>query len=163
MRNESEENARLVTCRCQICNGAIEFDDNDLNGRETASVPCPHCTMDTIIFAPPVPKRVSPPIKPKIPLDRPMHLIPATATKPGPVLYKVMRSMVIAWTLFCILGMGGCSLVSFLNGTDAQNKGTEPGLVIIFGLIGSAIWWLFVWIIVAVPCATIYMVSKKKE
>jgi TM2 domain-containing membrane protein YozV len=55
MSNESEENARLVTCRCQICNGAIEFDANELNGRESARVECPHCTLETVIFVPRVP------------------------------------------------------------------------------------------------------------
>jgi TM2 domain-containing membrane protein YozV len=52
MSNESEENARLVTCRCQICNGAIEFDANELNGREEATVECPYCKMETVIYAP---------------------------------------------------------------------------------------------------------------
>src|SRR5579863_7785761 len=50
MSNHSEENARFVTCRCQICNGAIEFDSNELDGRETAQVECPHCTLETSLF-----------------------------------------------------------------------------------------------------------------
>jgi Holliday junction DNA helicase RuvB subunit len=61
MSSQSDENALLVTCRCQLCNGAIEFDANELNGRESAKVECPHCKMETIIFAPrsPLPPVIS--------------------------------------------------------------------------------------------------------
>jgi TM2 domain-containing membrane protein YozV len=57
MTNESEENARFVTCYCQHCNGSIEFDANELLG-EALVVDCPHCHKGTVIFAP---KTASPP------------------------------------------------------------------------------------------------------
>jgi chromosomal replication initiation ATPase DnaA len=52
MSNQSEEKRRFVTCRCQVCNGAIEFDANELDGRETAKVECPHCGMEATLYEP---------------------------------------------------------------------------------------------------------------
>ena len=44
---------QYVTCRCQHCNGGIEFDSNEL--AETNSiVPCPHCGLETkLVINPP--------------------------------------------------------------------------------------------------------------
>jgi HNH endonuclease len=48
-----------VTCPCQHCSGKIEFDASQLDAAEKATVPCPHCGLETIIFAP---KQEAPPI-----------------------------------------------------------------------------------------------------
>ena len=48
-----------VTCPCQHCSGKIEFDANQLDGVENIAVCCPHCELETIIFAP---KQEVPPI-----------------------------------------------------------------------------------------------------
>lgn len=40
---------RYVTCRCQHCDGHIEFDANELT-EENSIVPCPHCGLETKIF-----------------------------------------------------------------------------------------------------------------
>jgi hypothetical protein len=153
---ESEENIRLVTCRCQICNGAIEFDANELQGMESATVDCPHCHMETIIFAP------------RTPPARPVQTNPAAQAKTGPVLYQVMRSMVIAWSIVCILGLGGCVATTLTTTTtstvpEGSNPETYHGGFFLIGIIMSVLWWAVVWVLVAVPCATIYVVSKKKE
>jgi hypothetical protein len=41
-----------VTCRCQHCNGGIEFEVSDFAKGETRTIECPHCHLETIIFAP---------------------------------------------------------------------------------------------------------------
>ncbi len=41
-----------VTCPCQHCNGHIEFDSVALARGETVAVECPHCKLETLLFAP---------------------------------------------------------------------------------------------------------------
>src|ERR1022692_2339418 len=64
MSNQSEENARFVTCPCQHCAGPIEFDGNELNGGNTATAECPHCHLETVIFEAPL---AVPPVLPPLP------------------------------------------------------------------------------------------------
>jgi hypothetical protein len=42
-----------VTCKCQNCDGGIEFDASNFAQGETCTIDCPHCHLETIIFAPP--------------------------------------------------------------------------------------------------------------
>lgn len=49
----------FVKCKCQHCNGVIEFDASQIEatgnfgGQITGqTIPCPHCGMDTILFVP---------------------------------------------------------------------------------------------------------------
>jgi hypothetical protein len=42
---------RYVTCRCQHCDGHIEFDANEFT-EDNSIVPCPHCGLETKIFIP---------------------------------------------------------------------------------------------------------------
>lgn len=42
-----------VTCRCQNCDGGIEFDALTFAKGETRTIECPHCRLETIIFTPP--------------------------------------------------------------------------------------------------------------
>jgi hypothetical protein len=44
---------RYVTCRCQHCDGRIEFDSDELGEEKSAIVPCPHCQLETLVFEPP--------------------------------------------------------------------------------------------------------------
>jgi S-DNA-T family DNA segregation ATPase FtsK/SpoIIIE len=39
----------LVVCLCEHCGEKIEFDANELGDRESVSVPCPHCGIETIL------------------------------------------------------------------------------------------------------------------
>lgn len=41
--------AHYVTCRCQSCDGHIEFDANQLV-KENSVIPCPHCGLETKLF-----------------------------------------------------------------------------------------------------------------
>ena len=46
-----QKTPRYVTCRCQHCDGHIEFDANEF-AEENSIVPCPHCGLETKIFIP---------------------------------------------------------------------------------------------------------------
>jgi hypothetical protein len=41
-----------VTCRCQYCNGGIEFDASGFLKGEKQLTPCPHCQMETAVYIP---------------------------------------------------------------------------------------------------------------
>jgi DNA-directed RNA polymerase subunit RPC12/RpoP len=51
----------LAKCKCQHCSQNIEFDSDEAG----ATIPCPHCGMETMLYVEPVPPH------------------PATATKPA--------------------------------------------------------------------------------
>ncbi len=42
---------RLVICACEHCGEKIEFDANELGDRQSVSVPCPHCGVETDLSA----------------------------------------------------------------------------------------------------------------
>ena len=42
----------LVVCLCQHCSGKIEFDANELGDRQSVSVSCPHCGIETSVSTP---------------------------------------------------------------------------------------------------------------
>lgn len=71
----SESSPRFVTCRCQNCDGGIEFDANELDEGETRTVECAHCQLETIMFVPhqslppPIPKPPPPTVMPPPAID----------------------------------------------------------------------------------------------
>ena len=46
-----EKPPRYVICRCQHCDGHIEFDANEFT-EDNSIVPCPHCGLETKLFIP---------------------------------------------------------------------------------------------------------------
>jgi hypothetical protein len=42
----------LVVCLCEHCTEKIEFDANELGDRQSVSVPCPHCGVETNLSNP---------------------------------------------------------------------------------------------------------------
>jgi S-DNA-T family DNA segregation ATPase FtsK/SpoIIIE len=42
----------LVVCLCEHCAEKIEFDANELGDRQSVSVPCPHCGVETVLSVP---------------------------------------------------------------------------------------------------------------
>ena len=50
--NNAPNETRFVVCRCQHCDGGIEFDANGFEKGETRTADCPHCNLETIIFVP---------------------------------------------------------------------------------------------------------------
>src|SRR5208282_2009574 len=51
-QSDAQPSPNYVTCRCQHCDGGIEFDAHQLDGDKTRIVECPHCHLETIIFEP---------------------------------------------------------------------------------------------------------------
>jgi TPR repeat protein len=47
--NRTGDQTTYVTCRCQHCDGGIEFDSSGFDENETRTVPCPHCKLETTI------------------------------------------------------------------------------------------------------------------
>ena len=56
---------RYVTCACVQCGGNIEFDASQLGAGASATVPCPHCGVETTICGPNQ-EGASPPIAPVV-------------------------------------------------------------------------------------------------
>ncbi|MDR3460104.1 MAG: hypothetical protein P4N60_21975 [Verrucomicrobiae bacterium] len=48
-----EKQPQHVICRCQHCNGGIEFDATGLDKAGTLSTECPHCKLETPLYVPP--------------------------------------------------------------------------------------------------------------
>ncbi len=44
--------SHLVICLCEHCSEKIEFDANELGDRQSVSVSCPHCGVETILSPP---------------------------------------------------------------------------------------------------------------
>ncbi len=55
MNTPPNDQSRLVKCRCQNCDGHIEFDASGFRPGETRKVECPHCNLETILFHRPKP------------------------------------------------------------------------------------------------------------
>lgn|ERR1035437_372053 len=85
-----------VTCKCQNCNGVIEFDASNFAKGETRTVECPHCHLETIIFA---------------------HLSsapsPSPTNKPAPRSKKIPSPLtaIVLWAITAILLLVGLVLV----------------------------------------------------
>ena len=43
--------SHLVVCACEHCSENIEFDANELGDRQSVSIPCPHCGLETNLSA----------------------------------------------------------------------------------------------------------------
>ena len=50
--NIPPKGTHLVTCRCLHCEGGIEFDASQLENDEIREIECPHCHLETLVFAP---------------------------------------------------------------------------------------------------------------
>jgi len=80
---------RYVTCRCQNCDGGIEFDGNEL-AEENCVVPCPHCGSETKLYAP-EPTTKSLPVIRQAGLPE-IHIPPRT-NSPPPTLKRKRKSV----------------------------------------------------------------------
>ena len=80
-----------------------------------------------------------------------------------PLLRAVMKWMVISWSLVCLLGLGGCFFTSLLAGADASRQHETAGAVAtLIGFTMSIVGWAVIWVLVAIPCLAIWMVSKRE-
>jgi Holliday junction resolvasome RuvABC ATP-dependent DNA helicase subunit len=72
----------FATCKCQHCNGGIEFDTRNFDKGETRCVECPHCHGETLIFVRTVnPPHDPPSIPPLVP--QPLAKNEASASDPA--------------------------------------------------------------------------------
>jgi len=76
--SQPDDIPNYITCLCQHCGGHIKFDANQLRQDETKRIECPHCHLQTIIFAPQKSDEDSHPVKNKSP-------------KPELVLFEITR------------------------------------------------------------------------
>jgi hypothetical protein len=123
MSYSSGEYARFVICPCQICSGAIEFDANELKGRKTATVECPHCKMETIIFPPHSPKGAPP--EPSLEPDEIVPYIGKNPLKPR------------------------CATPSDIRKKNIEHEASVRGIALLYGFI-SAIFGVFGLVILVV-------------
>jgi hypothetical protein len=145
--------SNFVTQNCQHCGGHLEFDADQLAKGESCAVKCPHCGKQTYLSAPaPIP---SVPVMEKAKLQKPLSL------------RLVMKWVVISWSVICLAGLGGCSLLSFESG--AQYQQTHPweldsaNTVTVTSIFMSIIGWLVVWAVISAPCVVIWHMSKKEN
>lgn len=147
MSDADSESPRYVTCRCQHCDGNIEFDAAQLDATNSAtgavtgpSIPCPHCGLDTVLFVPQVP--VSQPPAPK-PEPQKAKLVKETTYSGG-----VEEQLDIAGGIFLALGLigGVVALVVALNSHNDE-KGGQAGFLAVVGFAaivqGFVMWVLF--------------------
>ena len=86
MSDNDSKSTRYVVCRCQNCDGHIEFDASSFTAGETHNVECPHCHLETVIFVPPPDK--TEPTSPK-PQSTPQ---PSEQTKQCPFCAETIKA-----------------------------------------------------------------------
>lgn len=105
-----------VTCKCNFCNGHIQFNPADFV--EGMTVQCPHCSMETILALPipPVVSRPAPTVPPAVAL--PPSYDPATRRKRAVTYFGL-------WLLAAfVAGVGG---LAFLSGAEMTTR-TESAM-----------------------------------
>jgi len=79
---------RYVTCRCQHCDGHIEFDANELT-EENSIVPCPHCSLETKIAIPTTAPLIQEPDAPATPPAIPPRIVTYPLESDGAPRYVI--------------------------------------------------------------------------
>ena len=163
MNTPQDESPRFVTCRCQNCDGNIEFDCTGFEKGETRSVDCPHCGMATNLFVPQHQQQTQH-VAPPPALPRPQQV-----TKPqksfGEIVSLICLIGFFAWSALCGLGV--------VSGFFAVAQSEQANPVITsndqsaktFGTIGFMIglgFWFMIWLFGAVPTFMIWIMTRKK-
>jgi hypothetical protein len=50
----------MASCKCNVCSGEIQFNDDGFDYRIPPTVACPHCGLDTMLYIPPTAKKPRP-------------------------------------------------------------------------------------------------------
>jgi len=105
----------FTTCACQNCGKLIEFDRSQLPVGETRIVECPHCHLETIIFA----RKPQPP---------PVKEIPPVSPIPTPTIKKPTATILGIGSVIMLLV--GLALVIAGCGGDVEESTRETGSAI---------------------------------
>lgn len=119
----------FVTCRCQHCNGGVEFEDS--NAGET--IACPHCNLETLLYVPQTLK-LQAASKSKLPKINDAPIIRSFRS-----LNWKLRVLIIF-----IASLAALFLLSCLFDPDNSDSTHEPGFfamcaVLLLSLVGLAL------------------------
>jgi hypothetical protein len=129
MSNPPNEPPRFVTCRCQNCSKGIEFDASHAG----ATVACPHCELETMLFIPEIPMGISVEKKKRNPFAtfkiifrfwRETKWLQVFATSRFErVVFTIIRVFALFWAALMVLALITAT-VNYLRGFPDRNK--EP-------------------------------------
>lgn len=143
--------ASFAKCRCQYCNGNIEFERDRLQQSGDAggqTIQCPHCGMETLIYVPP--EHTADYVKA---LENPFKSFPSPGGEDQgegergtrAQLRQVRRAWIIVGILMVVVG----TLVFFMARSPlvAQYAGGAAGLVLTLAIGVLILLWAILWII----------------
>lgn len=130
--------SKFVVCRCQNCDGHIEFDGSDFQKGETRSVECPFCKLETKIFLPVRSNDLKPtqvttsPLRPKPPAAKPSssqkELFSLKITNRAAAVFFALTTLCLALILAReekAKAVLAAQLQQLQNDLQAQQKSTE--------------------------------------
>jgi hypothetical protein len=157
MSKPPSESPRFVTCRCQHCDGNIEFDACDFDKGETRNAECPHCHLETVLFIP----QSKPPLLTKTIPRKPVIKNPKTTLE---IISMLCMFAFFAWTILnCVIGLyvfGSVLLNRNENPLYSNNQYAQAGGAI--GFLIALIFGFVIWLIGAVPTFLIWFMTRKK-
>lgn len=137
----------IIKFQCQNCFHPLEIDDTHIG----QTVDCSVCLKPTAV----------------VPLTAAKNIMAVKNTEKPNMLRHVMKWLTIGWTAFCLLGIGGCSLIGLVTSAsqtaNVAPNDTGPAVAFIGILLLSIIMWFGIWVIGAIPCAVIWLVGKKNQ
>lgn len=151
MSDTDSQSPRYAICRCQHCDGHIEFDTAEIDPSDTAAdaatgptVPCPHCGQDTMLFVPQTPVS-EPPVAQPSPKPEPKKakLVKETTYSGG-----VEERLDMAGSIFLAVGLiGGFIVLAVALNSLNDEKGGQAGIWFVVGVVaiaqGFVMWVLF--------------------
>lgn len=124
LNSMNEPTPKLVTCRCQHCDTHIEFDASGFDEGETASVNCPNCQMDTVIYVPVSPPQNPPDTKPlRSSFTRIFRLSNFERT-----VFTLIRMFALFWAALMVLALITAT-INYLRGFPDRDKAPDPNQV----------------------------------
>ena len=147
---------RFVTCRCQTCDGNIEFDASDFAKGETRTINCPHCQMDTKIYVPVSTPESQLEKKPLLPSFRRffhsanwVQMLLTAAVRRGLITSRFERTVFATIRLFAMFwaALMGLALITatinYLRGFPTRNEPDENTKTFVDNMIQSKAWQNF--------------------
>jgi len=158
MSNPPNEPPHFVICRCQHCDGNIEFDACDFDKGETRNAECPHCHLETVLFIP----QSKPPLLPKTVIPKPTVKTPKSFSEMISILSMIgffswtgICGFGFLWGIFAVAAGEAQQPAITSNNTGLQAAGT-------IGLFFGFCFWLVIWLLGALPTFLIWFMTRKK-